>query len=140
LIPAATLTDAEAQMIEQAMPANQVKSVGSRIQLLEQRTLHVQKVTVAADATAGQNFLAEVSGELVDVEAVCTASNAGGTLTVRRSSTAISSAIVCAVVSVPSRTALVLQASKAIVQGETLNIIANGAADRGIAYIYILRS
>lgn len=142
-IPPLTLQDQEAQMVEQAMPANQAKFLGSRMQVLEQRTLHIQKIagTIAGDFhTNGFPFQAEVSGELVDAWAVCTGANASGTLTLQRVSTAMTSAIVSAVADALARTASIVQAQKAIVQGETLNVKTNGAADRGILYIAILRT
>src|SRR5689334_6015620 len=135
-----TLLDAEAQALDNESPGINLRRAGSRIQTLEQRTLHIQKVVVAADASAGQNFVAEVSGEIVDAWAVCTAANASGTATLRRSATAITSAIVAAVQDVLSRTTSVVQAQKAITQGETLNAKSNGAADRYILYLAILRS
>ena len=140
LYPAACLKDTEAQAVDALMPGNQNVNLGSRLQLAEQRALYIQKVTVAADATGGQAFTAEVSGELVDAWAVCTASNASGTLTARRSTNALTSAITCAVGDTASRTTQVVQARKAIVQGESLNVLANGASDRGILYLAILRS
>lgn len=135
-----TLQDGEALANEQGMPVNQNMRLGSRVQVLEQRTMHIQKVTVAADASAGQNVIAEVSGEIVDAWATCTAANASGTATLRRSATAITSAIVAAVQDVTSRTTSIVQAQKAQVAGETLNVKANGAADRFILYWAVLRT
>lgn len=140
LFPQACLSDVEASFVDSQMPGNQVKNIGSRLQVLEQRGMHIQQVNVAADATAGKAFTAEVGGTLVDAWVVCTATNGSGTLTLRRVATALTSAIVCAVVNVPSRTALVLTTGSTIVQGEALNVISAGAADRGILYICIARN
>jgi Ni2+-binding GTPase involved in maturation of urease and hydrogenase len=140
LYPAATLQDSEAAALDNLMPGHQNPKMGSRLQVCEQRSTYIQKVVVAADASGGQNFVAEVSGELVDAWAICTTSNASGTATLRRSTTAITSAIVAAVGDVLARTTSLVQASKAIVQGETLNAKANGALDRFILFIEILRT
>ena len=140
-IPAATLTDAEAAVVDALMPGNQVKQVGSRLQALEQRAPFIQKVVIDADYhTVAKSFLVEANGEIVDVWAVGTASSGSGTATLRRSTTAISSAIVCAAADVLSRTTTIVQAQNPAVQGEALNVITNGANDRGVLYIAIRRS
>jgi len=138
--PAAVLSDGEAFSIDQLMPGNQNAKLGSRLQMLEQKSVYIQRVPVAVDASGGLAFTAEVSGELVDAWVVCTAANASGTLGIRRSTTNLTTLMVCAVIDVLTRTALVLQSGKAIVQGEALNVKANGANDRGIVYMAILRS
>ena len=140
LFPTACLVDAEASLVDSLMPGNQAKTIGSRLQVVEQRTLHIQRVVVAADATGALAFLAEVAGEIVDAWAVCTTANASGTLTLRTATNGITSAIVCAVQHVVSRTTQVVQTYKTITQNQALNVIANGAADRGILYFAVLRA
>lgn len=140
LIPAAALTDGQAATIDSLMPGNLNDKVGSRLQLVEQRTLHVQRVAVTADASGGQNFIAEVSGELVDCVALCTASNASGSATLRRSTTAMTNAMAAVTVDLLARTTTIINTQKNIVQGETLNAKANGAGDRFVMFLYILRS
>jgi hypothetical protein len=134
------LSDGESEVLQTATPASQNARLGDRLQLLESRGLHIQKVSITADATGAKAFTAEVSGEIVDMWAIATASNASATATVRRSTTALSSAMVCATIGVPGRTTLVLQAGKTLVKDEALNVIANGAADRADVFIAILRS
>lgn len=136
----AVLTEAEAQVINGLMPGNQNARIGDRLKELQDRSVAIQRIPIAADASGGLSFIAEYSGELVDAWVVCTAANASGTLGIRRSSTALTTLMICAVIDVLTRTALVLQSGKAIVAGETLNIKANGASDRGIVYMAILRS
>jgi hypothetical protein len=136
----AVLRDGEAEALSNSSPAAQNAELGHRLQELQDSSPYVQKVAVAADATGGQAVQAEVSGEVIDVWAVCTVANASGTLTLRRSTDAISSAITCAVQDVLSRSTSLVQGQKAVTRGEALNVKANGAADRGILYFAIRRA
>jgi len=134
------LVEAEALEVNNLLPGSQNARVGDRITELQNRGVIIQQVAVIADASGGQNFTVEYSGILLDVTVACRAANGSGTLTLRRAAAAMSSAIVCAVDNVLSRTTTIVHAEKDIVAGETLNLIANGAADRGIATLFILRS
>lgn len=130
------LTQGQADKIDNNSPINQLYSVGERAKQHDDYDMVVLKLTVGADATGALSFtMPSFNIEIVDIVAQCTASNASGTLTLRRVTTAISSAIVCAVGDVISRSTDVVQAAKNIVASEVLNVIANGAADRGIVYI-----
>jgi hypothetical protein len=142
LYPAAALVDGEAAALDNAMPGDQNAKVGSRIQLLEQRAIYVQKVTISADAhgSAGKVFTAEVSGELMGVMLVATAASASGTVQLRRSTTAITDAVIAAVADTYGVALTIVQAQKAIVQGESLNLLTHAAADRAVVYLMILRS
>ena len=140
LISPVSLLDSEAAALDALQPGNQNTKLGSRMQVLEQKGIYWQRVEVTADATGGKAFTADVSGELVDATVICTASNASGALSLRRVSTVMTTAIACVTISVQSRNALVVQAQKAIVAGEALNILAVGASDRGIMLIGILRT
>jgi hypothetical protein len=141
LIPPATLLDNEAAALDNSQPGAQNPRLGSRFQAIEQRSLYIQKIVISAAANVtALAFLAEVSGELVDAWAVGTAASGSGTATLRRVTTALTSAIVMAVVDALAHSTSDVQAQKTIVQGETLNIVTNGAADRGIVYLAILRS
>jgi len=87
---------------------------------------------VQADATGGVTILtAQFPLEVVDAFVVCTTANGSGTLTLRKATTAISSAITCAVQSVLARTASIAVAQYQLAVGDTLTVVANGAADRG---------
>ena len=71
--------------------------------------------------------------------AYCTASNASGTLKLRRATTDISAAVTCAVVSTTARSATIALAEKNLDPSVTYNVIANGAADRGVLQLYVAR-
>lgn len=135
------LSDLEAQALDNLMPGNQNAKLGQRIQELQAKGIVAQQVAVTADATSGgKTFVAEYSGILVDATALCTASNASGSLTLRRSSTAITNAMAAVTVDLLARTTTVVNAQKAITKGETLNVVANGAGDRGVVTLFILRT
>lgn len=136
----AVMTEAEAVVANQLLPGHQNILVGDRLKETQGSCPHIQKVVVSADATGGFSFVVKWSGEITDLKVQCTASNTSGTLKLRRATTDITDAIVCAVVDVETRAATVVQAQKVLTQGETLNVIANGASDRGVMYINILRS
>jgi len=134
------LSEAEALEVNNLVPGNQNARMGDRIRELQRRGVIVQQVEVDADATGGKSFTVEYSGILLDITIACRATNGSGTITLRRSTDAISSAIVCAVDDVLSRTTTIVHARKTVVAGETLNLVAFGAADRGIATLFILRT
>ena len=134
------LTEPEALTVNQLMPGNKNVRMGERLRELQQKSLAIQKVSVEADATGAIDFLAEYSGDIVDAWVICRAASGSGTLTLRRATTDITSAMVCAVDDALARTLSLVQAENPIVQGETLNHVANGAADRGDVYIAVLRS
>lgn len=134
------LSESEAQAVNRLMPGNMNAKLGDRVKELQEKTLFIQRVPVTADASAGTDFTVEYSGELVDAWVVCTAANASGTLGIRRSTTALTTLMICAVIDVLTRNALVLQSGKTLTAGETLNVKANGAGDRGIVYLAVLRS
>jgi hypothetical protein len=98
----------------------------------------IQKVAVEADASAGQDFDALFSGEIVQAWTHCTAANGSGTLTVRSETNAITDAMACAVLDAVDKADTIDQTYKGIVAGETYNVLANGAADRGEVYLLIM--
>jgi len=143
------LTVAEAVKLDQSSPENQVAQPGTRIKTVEDAVdvleagsgdLVIQKVSVIADATAGFAFAAKYAMELIDVKIVSTATSGSGTATVRRVTTAMTNGIIMAAADVITRATSIIQAAKAITLGEALNVITNGANDRGIVYLYGIRS
>jgi len=143
------LTVAEAVKLDQSSPENQVARPGTRIKIVEDAVdvleagsgdLVIQKVSIIADATGAFAFTAKYAMELIDVKVVSTATSGSGTATVRRATTAMTDAIIMAAADVITRAASIIQAAKAITLGESLNVITNGANDRGIVYLYGIRS
>lgn len=97
------------------------------------------EVPVTADATGGLTFTVPFACKIIEALAYCTASNASGTLKLRRATTDISAAITCAVVNTTARSATIVLAEKNLDPTVTYNVIANGAADRGVLQLYVAR-
>lgn len=86
---------------------------------------------VTADATSGLSIAIPYDMLIIDVIVECTTANASGTLTLRKSTTAITDAIVCAVDKVITRAGTIDDAQSTILTTDSINVISNGAADRG---------
>ena len=129
------MNQAEADAVDNIDPRSQISQVVERIREIQATGLVVQRVDVTADASAGADFLVDYAMVLLDVLVRATATSGSGTLTLRRLTTAISSAVVCAVDEVLSRTTTITDAGQVLAVGETLNIIAAGAADRGEMFL-----
>ena len=69
--------------------------------------------------------------KLIDILLRSKATSGSGTMTLRRVTTAISDAIVCAVDLTIGRAGTISDFGEDLVAGETLNIITAGANDRG---------
>jgi len=97
---------------------------------------YVAEYTVASDATTPIAITIPLGAVISDVKATCTGANAVGTLTVQvgGGGTAITSAIVCAVIDVISRTTKVVQSVKTV-GANGIEVVAHGAADEGIVSI-----
>ncbi len=130
------LSQSLADKVDNASPVNQLAKVGERLKEAQATGLIVQRVnvTAAANSTA-KEFTVDYDMVLVDVLVRATATSASGTLTLRRSTTAITDAIACATDVNIDRAASITDAGQALVAGETLNLIANGANDRGEVFL-----
>lgn len=120
-------------------PTNQ--TVGLETALSYQNT--IVRVNVNADAkTAAFSFVMPVSMYIADVVVQAQAAATDGTLTLRRSTTAISDAIACAVDHTLDRAATIDNAQAQTTAGETLNFLAAGTGAgegekaRALVYIY----
>lgn len=145
------ITQEEANIINGAMPALQInqpvgnllKEAIDEVEALQAAQVYETvglKLAVVADASAGINFVMPAFDlEIVDVVVQCTASNVAGTLQVRRLTTPVTDAMICAVADAVVRMGTIDVAERLITAGETLNILANGAADRGILFITAIR-
>lgn len=77
--------------------------------------------------------------EVIDVIVQSRAASASGTATVRKATTAISDAIVMAVDAVVTRAGTIDDAQSTLAAGDDLNVITNGANDRGLVQIVCKR-
>ena len=92
----------------------------------------IQEVEITADGSSGINFTVLKSMKLMDIVLRSKATSGSGTMTLRRVTTAISDAIVCAVDLTIGRAGTLSDLGVDLVAGETLNIITAGANDRGV--------
>lgn len=128
-----SITDLEA--LDKALPINQKVQISDLIQ----KILFTIPVTIAADATGGQTVTVPYDLKVIEIIVQCTAANGSGTLTLRQGTTAISDAMICAVDKVIVRAGTLDDDETTITTSESINVIANGASDRGIMYIIGLR-
>lgn len=138
-----SLTTTERDILDKQLPINQQTALGTEIYDMQQIQAYepiVLTAAVTADATGGQSITVPYAMTIIDAWVVCTAANASGTLTLRSSTNAISDAITCAVDTTLTRAGTLDDAYTAITTSTSLNVIANGASDRGIIYIMGIRS
>jgi hypothetical protein len=95
------------------------------------KELYSLVVDVTADATGEKTIPIPFACEVVDVVVMCTAANTSGTLTLKKGSTAITDAMICAVDKVIVRAGTIDDAVSTLAEGDTVTVDANGASDRG---------
>jgi hypothetical protein len=101
------------------------------------------EVPITADATAGINFTVPFDCKIVAAQVICDAANASGTLTVRNVATAITSAMICAVLDTITLATTLLTAQRAQAAGTVLNVISIGgttANTRGTVLLTVRRN
>ncbi|MBE3065021.1 MAG: hypothetical protein IMZ69_08390 [Spirochaetes bacterium] len=111
------------------------------VQQLEAKPGRIVKcieVPITADATAGKTVDIPVGSKIIDMTAICTAANAGGTATLKAAAAAIGAALVMAVDQVMTRWAAAIDDTKLTVGADVIKVFTNGAADRGLVYVYYL--
>jgi hypothetical protein len=133
-----SLTSTEADKLNKSDPVRQDTELGTEIlnqQTVDSNTPRIVRFAVAADATSGLSITIPYNMIVSDVWVECTTANAGGTLTLRKSTTAVTDAMVCAVDKTVVRAGTIDDAQSTILTTDSINVISNGAADRGIITI-----
>jgi hypothetical protein len=100
----------------------------------------VLRVPITADATGGMDIKCPFKCKILDVKVQCTAANVAGTVTLANAGNAVTSAIVCAVLDVISKTTKIDVTYEDVAKDATLTLTTNGAADRGVALIEVIRT
>ena len=95
-------------------------------------------VTAAANSTA-KSVTIPFAMRVLFVVTECTAASGSGTLTLRKATTAISDAMECATDNKVVYSASIDDAQSTLAAGDNVNIIANGANDRGVVTIIGIR-
>ena len=128
------------------MPAlnNQPKTANQQINDLNQYGALVFKYDVAVDtSTAKAAFVAPFPMQILDIGVLAQATSGGGTITPRKGADAMCTAIACATDGAMTRMsagAVVANAARLILAaGDTVNVIAANAADRGIVTFWAVR-
>ena len=121
----------KATRINKMNPASQKDGLGT---LLGYQPI-VLKVSIAADATSGQSVTIPYDMYLIDMIVQCNATNGSGTVTLRNGTTAITDAVICAVNHVITRAGTIDDAHEDLLTTDSINVITNGAADRGTVYL-----
>jgi hypothetical protein len=88
-------------------------------------------VDITADATSEKTVPIPFACVVVDAIVECRAANVAGTLTLKKGSTAITDAMICAVDKVIVRAGTIDDAQSTLAEGDAVSVDANGASDRG---------
>lgn len=96
---------------------------------------------IAADASSGVDIIASVAQKfrVVDIVVEARATSGSGTVIVRNGTTGISAAIAMAADEAVARAADMVAAEATFEVGDVLNVITNGAADRGIVTLHCVK-
>ena len=122
--------------VNEMCPQFKNASLGYELGTLLNRMPITIKYQIAADATGGLTaYTAEFPMEVVNAHVICTTANASGTVTLRKATSAISDAMICAVDKVVVNAGTIDDANSTLAKGDTLTVVANGAADRGMIII-----
>ena len=125
------LTATEAAILDKQLPINQQTGLGTEVKRVGDNNLYAVQYAVTADATSALSITIPYDMIIVDVIVECTTANASGTLTLRKSTTAITDAMICADDKVIVRAGTIDDAQSTILTTDSINVISNGAADRG---------
>jgi hypothetical protein len=119
-------------------PDAQKTGLGTEIKRLgdlEASTPVIITKDVTASAVGGLAVTIPCNFEILEVVTQCRAANASGTLLLKKGSTAITDAMICAVDKVVTRAGTIDDAQSTLLTTDTLSVFSNGAADRGIVTI-----
>ena len=126
------ITSVQAEKLNKNETTNQDVQLGSALR----SALIAIDFEVTADATSGLTIPVLYGIKIREVVVQCTATNGAGTLTLRTSTNAISDAIVCAVDTTIGRAGTLDNDYTTIAKDGNLNVISNGAADRGVITVF----
>ena len=133
-----SLSENNANRINEMNPTAERSQLGTELlaqQSIQAAVPRVVTFAVTADATGALTITIPYDMVIMDVWVECTTANASGTLTLRKSTTAITDAIICAVDKTIVRAGTIDDAQSTILTTDSINVIANGAADRGKIHI-----
>jgi len=135
-----SLSTTEKDILNNSNPVNQKISLGDEVYNNSVYSPVVLSAAITADATGGLSIDVPFNMTIYDVVVVATAASGSGTVTLRSSTNAISDAIACAVDTTVARAGTLDDTYTAVTSATSLNVITNGANDRGLVYVYGIRS
>lgn len=117
-----------------SLPEFQAAGLGTTIYEASQYAPVVFTYKITADATGNPTaFTAPFAMEIDDIHVIATATSGGGTVTPKKGTDAICTAIACATDGVVARMAAGVDGTKLVLAaGDTVGVDTNGANDRGI--------
>lgn len=133
-----TLSANEAAELNKNNPMSEKAAIGTEIRNTQVKQAYHPiciRVPIVADATSGQSVTIPYDMYLIDVIVQCNVASGSGTVTLRNSTTNITDAIVCAVNHVVTRAGTIDDAHEDLLTTDSINVITNGAADRGTVYL-----
>lgn len=136
-----TITTVQAEKLNNdSNPSNQEISVGTLLRNALNNSPVIITFAITADATGGLSITVPENIEIVDVIIQARATSGSGTATLRSSTNAITDAIVMAVDTTMVSAGTIDDAYSTVTTASSLNVITNGAADRGLVTIIGKRS
>lgn len=131
----------EARVVNNLSPGDQNVGLGDRIRDLEENALVELSYEVAADLTGGLDAIrCPFDLEVLDVIAQARATSGSGTVTARKVTDDISSAVVMAADKAIERTVSIDIAYSLFTEGQYINLVTAGAADRGLVTVVARRT
>jgi hypothetical protein len=119
-----------------SIPSNQKVQLGDAV--YSAPVVLIADIDAAANATA-KSVTVPFDCEVIDVVVQARATSAGGTATVRKVTTAICDAVAMAADTTIARAGTLDDAQSTLSAGDDLNVITNGANDRGLVSIICRR-
>lgn len=88
--------------------------------------------------TTGKTLAIPVGSRIVDVVAIATAANSGGTVQLLNGASAVHTALVMATDGAVTRMAAAVDDTKLLVGSDAMSLVTHAAADAGIVYVYYI--
>lgn len=138
-----TLKDGEAKALNDSSPADQLVQVGSRIKDLEDKSLYFFEKAITADGTGGLDIF-DVAGapfalEVINVIAQARATSGSGTVKLTDGTNDISDAIAMATDKTSIKAGTIDDVYSTLAKGDSLQVVSNGANDRGLVTVVAVR-
>ena len=134
------LSAGEARGLNNLSPGDQNVMIGDRIRDLEENALVELSYAIVADLTGGLDAIqCPFAVEILDVIVQARATSGSGTVTAQKGGNAITDAIVMAVDTTVVRAGTLDVAYSLLAEGQYINLVTNGAADRGLVTVIARR-